>query len=443
MNSNTSYQSHLQYNAPNSIPQTTVCFGICPSGTMRVTSGRVPGYLELQYVIPAAQQRLYHPHPNTWHSSIQRVAYLPDTPEGRDILFRFQFAFLNGLCFSVGRSLTTARNDQVTWSQSLPHKTGTVHGPHHFSFPDPTYLPTASLALDRLGVPNDPQACRQWIQQHQAPSQPVAPPMGNGNMGTVVIPPFRMARGTRGPRSSASNNSEVIYYNAESSPSAANANDQYSKCLEVVSFGNNEDTKAEECPICLEMMVSDPTTDENTVVCIKKCRHRFHKKCILDMFQLNHTNCPNCREPVGIEQRGHGPSGSMSISMNPNMFCKGYENDSNGTIVLRYTIASGIQLPFMENPGTRYSGATREAYLPDNEAGRKLLSRLKYAFTHGYTFRVGTSLTTGRPNQTTWTSIHHKTSLNYGVHGYPDPNYIANCNSSLDALRIPNAQDCS
>jgi len=300
-----------------------------------------------------------------------------------------------------------------------------------------------SLALDRLGVLKDPQVCLQWIQQNQT-SLPVSAQMGDGGLGVAVLPPTAVVPGIGGQiLTSSSNNSEMIYYNAGSSSSVANASDQYSKYLEVVSFCKEEGREEEECPICLEAMVPNPDSDANEVVCITKCRHRFHKKCILDMFQLNHTKCPNCREPVGIEPRGHGPSGSMNIVTDPKIFCKGYESNSGGTIVLHYKIKSGIQLPFMENPGVHYARTSRVAYLPNNEAGQKLLSRLKYAFTHGLTFRVGTSLTTGRSNQTTWTSIHHKTSLSYGAHGYPDPNYFANCNASLDALHVPNAEDCS
>ena len=48
----------LQYNAPNSAPQSAiVCFGTCPSGTMTTTAGNTHGYIEFEYRIPAAPQR--------------------------------------------------------------------------------------------------------------------------------------------------------------------------------------------------------------------------------------------------------------------------------------------------------------------------------------------------------------------------------------------------
>ena len=40
------------------------------------------------------------------------------------------------------------------------------------------------------------------------------------------------------------------------------------------------------------------------------------------------------------------------------------------------------------------------------------------------------------------TSIHHKTSLHGGPHGFPDPGYMYNCHESLDALYVPDAKSC-
>ncbi|KAL9191213.1 hypothetical protein ACHAXT_000919 [Thalassiosira profunda] len=73
--------------------------------------------------------------------------------------------------------------------------------------------------------------------------------------------------------------------------------------------------------------------------------------------------------------------------------------------------------------------------------GRGILKRLAYAFTHGLTFTVGTSATTGQTDQCTWASIHHKTSTHGGAakHGFPDAHYFVNCNGELDGLRVPPA----
>lgn len=44
-------------------------------------------------------------------------------------------------------------------------------------------------------------------------------------------------------------------------------------------------------------------------------------------------------------------------------------------------------------------------------------------------------------NVCTYSSIHHKTCLSGGVHGYPDPNYFANCNRELDRANVPGADE--
>lgn len=76
--------------------------------------------------------------------------------------------------------------------------------------------------------------------------------------------------------------------------------------------------------------------------------------------------------------------------------------------------------------------------MPNNDDGRDLLKRLVYAFIHGLTFSVGTSVTTGKKNQCTWASIHHKTSTGGGVknHGYPDPHYFVNCHNEMNCLGV-------
>ena len=107
-------------------------------------------------------------------------------------------------------------------------------------------------------------------------------------------------------------------------------------------------------------------------------------------------------------------------------------------IVITYILEGGIQKEYHDNPGVSYRGDRRVAYLPDTVEGKKVLQRLIFAFQHGLTFRVGTSMTTGRANQITWASIHHKTSLTEGSpYGYPDPSYFYNVNEELDHLGVP------
>ena len=106
---------------------------------------------------------------------------------------------------------------------------------------------------------------------------------------------------------------------------------------------------------------------------------------------------------------------------------------------------------YHDHPGTPFAGTNRTAYLPNNEEGCHLLTRLKYAWNRGLIFTVGTSLTTQQRNVVTWASIPHKTSLQrggtaYGAqsnpHAFPDPNYLTNCHDTLDAHGVPDADTC-
>lgn len=189
------------------------------------------------------------------------------------------------------------------------------------------------------------------------------------------------------------------------------------------------------CAICRDSLCRDPLRwNSKPVVRLKVCGHQYHKACIEESLQ-RFPKCPTCRAVVRKPQ-GHSPSGAMSVSMSA-VLCKGFEQSSNKSIVITYTIPSGIQKPYHENPGQPFPETTRVAYLPNNDDGRKLLKRLKYAFMQGLTFTVGTSLTTGKPNSVIWASIHHKTSPSGGTHGFPDPTFFARCNSELDSLGVP------
>lgn len=73
-----------------------------------------------------------------------------------------------------------------------------------------------------------------------------------------------------------------------------------------------------------------------------------------------------------------------------------------------YHFPSGTQGPEHPNPGMRYSGTSRVAYLPDNAEGREVLELLKKCFDKRLTFTVGRSITTGQDNCVVWNGIHHK-----------------------------------
>uniref|UniRef100_A0A0E9X963 E3 ubiquitin-protein ligase n=2 Tax=Anguilla anguilla TaxID=7936 RepID=A0A0E9X963_ANGAN len=113
-------------------------------------------------------------------------------------------------------------------------------------------------------------------------------------------------------------------------------------------------------------------------------------------------------------------------------------NDSYGSIVIRYEIPSGIQGEEHPNPGQRYEGTSRTAFLPDSREGKKVLKLLERAFEQRLIFTVGQSSTTGKSNVVTWNDIHHKTNRNGGPvnYGYPDPDYLDRVQDELKAKGI-------
>ena len=221
----------------------------------------------------------------------------------------------------------------------------------------------------------------------------------------------------------------------------------------------------EECAICMDQL------NVRTCVALRKCNHVFHADCIQQAFSHS-AKCPTCRKSIGDSvAKGKSPSGDMTISTS-SMKCSGFRVDS---ILINYTIPSGQQKIYHDNPGNVHSAKYETAYLPNNDDGKALLKRLMFAFMHGLTFTVGVSMTSGAPNCCTvrsvfgtlltalfsilyvlsiniadlpfllfpkWASIHHKTSPTGGssAHGFPDSDYFVNCNEELDALGVPPAQ---
>jgi hypothetical protein len=358
-------QTPLTYNAPDlSLDLILSCFGIGPSGTMvavppEITlNSNVIGYIKISYSIPSAIQKSYHPKPGVLHKGITRKAYLPYTTEGHELLLRLQYGFLHGLNFSVGRSLASGRDDQVTWSHSVPHKTSMTGGPALFGYPDANYLQTLHLALDQLRVPRYTNTCHQWINQNQpsialsATTLSTAPTI----IASVALLGSVATSFTTTTAANTSIENEQIDYQA---PTQGNNIDQLSQYLEPVVFdiksnkpnessignnatvndGNNQAGKEndwDECPICLDVLHQTSGAARSTVVRLKKCRHCFHKDCIVKMFQSQHNKCPICRDLIEGDGFGQGPSGSMTITLNSGNICPGFEYDCNGVIEIYY-----------------------------------------------------------------------------------------------------------
>ena len=199
---------------------------------------------------------------------------------------------------------------------------------------------------------------------------------------------------------------------------------------------NGSFSSTEVCVICFDPLVES----SSGVLRVKKCKHMFCRNCLLDSLNKHGRKCPTCQGSIG-EPQGKCPSGEMHISVDQALSCGGHENV--GTIIIVYKIPSGRQKVYHEITGKEYPGTERTAFLPDNDDGRRLLKRLKYAFSRGLTFRIGKSVTTGKNGQVTWASIHHKTKRNGGAHGWPDANAFVQYNMDLDNLGVPKACDCS
>ncbi|KAG7336902.1 hypothetical protein IV203_030463 [Nitzschia inconspicua] len=449
-------------------------------------------WIELHYRVPSDDQKIYHPHPGVKHSELYRVAYLPGGRDGQILLARFQYAFLHGHAFSVGYSQALQLDDQVTWSSWMPHKTA-ISGGGPFGYPDDKYLEYAHKAMDHLNVPRDIKKCQQWCLQQQdrqksstSTTSPcdlclplrqetihfVAPrqwnetsqfseffeivetsEVCNGQISTPLavvasaplVPDLASIRPIPPPSTAAvipdRPPSQKLLSEASSLQSRAllrpaNIITVADLCDEVKTRnGITEDTT---CPICIQVLsnkngksMSDPP-----IIRIKVCGHLCHQQCMLNQLLQRRYSCPICTESVGMVFFGGGPSGSMTASLDRSRSCPGF-NKSDGIICIRYEIPPGIQTQYMEYPGQLYAGTSRLAYLPNTEKGRRLLMRLRHAFCSGLIFHVGKSATTGLTNQVTWAAIPHKTSLEGGIHGYPDPQYIEKCGEVLDAMKVP------
>jgi len=68
-----------------------------------------------------------HPNPGMAYKGTTRRAFLPDNPEGRQVLKLLQRAFDAGLVFTVGTSNVTGKDNVIIWND-IHHKT-TFEGP--------------------------------------------------------------------------------------------------------------------------------------------------------------------------------------------------------------------------------------------------------------------------------------------------------------------------
>ncbi|XP_070540411.1 probable E3 ubiquitin-protein ligase DTX3 [Ptychodera flava] len=184
-------------------------------------------------------------------------------------------------------------------------------------------------------------------------------------------------------------------------------------------------------------------TDSDCAICLSKlnkptelpCRHKFCKDCLDQAKKAQGPTCPVCKHVFGVII-GNMPKGTMTHRFDVYRDIPGYPRV--GCIVITYYFADGKQGKNHPNPGKRYTGTTRTAYLPNTTEGQKVLSLLKTAFDRQLTFTIGTSRTTGLTDMVTWNDIHHKTSIHGGPQnfGYPDPDYLSRVKEELAAKGV-------
>ncbi|XP_066278182.1 uncharacterized protein [Branchiostoma lanceolatum] len=178
---------------------------------------------------------------------------------------------------------------------------------------------------------------------------------------------------------------------------------------------------SENCSICMSTFMNPKT--------LPSCGHVFCTPCIDRAMQIKPV-CPICGEVYGTTW-GSQPEGTMEWKVDPHLPLPGYER--HGTIVVMYDFPDGIQTSNQPNPGRRYYGCHRRAYLPNTAEGQEVCRLLHKAFQAKLLFTVGQSVTTGMDNCVIWNDIHHKTNTHGGPtnQGYPDPDYLRRVKDEL------------
>ncbi|XP_043589330.1 protein deltex isoform X2 [Bombus pyrosoma] len=145
-----------------------------PPGTMNWTRilRALPGFpntntIQITYDIPSGIQGSEHPNPGQAYYAVgfPRICYLPDNNLGRRVLRLLQIAFERKLIFTIGRSITTGREDVVTWNE-IHHKTELGPSTTGHGYPDKSYLERTLAELAAQGV-TDGQSSPTLYQELQ------------------------------------------------------------------------------------------------------------------------------------------------------------------------------------------------------------------------------------------------------------------------------------
>jgi len=124
--------------------------------TVHKTKESLPGYegsgtITIHYNFPSGVQGAEHPNPGKRYPPTYRVAYLPDSDEGKEVLKLLQTSWQRRLTFTIGQSVTRGVDGLVVWN-GIHHKTSPDGGPESYGYPDPTYLARVRDELNTKGV---------------------------------------------------------------------------------------------------------------------------------------------------------------------------------------------------------------------------------------------------------------------------------------------------
>jgi deltex len=109
------------------------------------------GTILIRYDFPGGTQGPAHPNPGSPYTGTVRTAFLPVNAEGREALRLLQVAWDRRLTFTIGRSLTTGRENTVIWN-GIHHKTCPDGGTAVFGWPDAGYFSRLKGELASLGI---------------------------------------------------------------------------------------------------------------------------------------------------------------------------------------------------------------------------------------------------------------------------------------------------
>jgi deltex len=99
----------------------------------------------------AGTQKAGDPNPGKPYDGTYRSCYLPDCPEGQEVLKLLRIAFDRRLTFRIGTSVTTGAEDTTIFN-GIHHKTSLTGGVEKWGYPDPTYFERVKEELEDKGV---------------------------------------------------------------------------------------------------------------------------------------------------------------------------------------------------------------------------------------------------------------------------------------------------